>query len=479
MTIPPALLRQAKNDHDARFAPFARIMRAERLPEIVIETFEHYYQQLRSGNTGLISENQIQAVKSLPDTDEIPAELSARGEAALSKTALLKLNGGLGTSMGLEKAKSLLLVKDNYSFLDIIALQSINSQIPLVLMNSFSTQEDSLRALDPYRGRLQTGSIPIDFLQHKVPKISQADLSPASWPDEPELEWCPPGHGDIYTALLTSGMLDTLIENGFETLFVSNADNLGAVIDKSILGYFVDRKLPFMMEVAERTEADKKGGHLAGLEGGQLILRESAQCPPEDESLFQDINRHQYFNTNNLWINLQELRNLMSARNNNLGLAMIVNSKSINPRDKTTTPVYQLETAMGAAIAVFNGAGAIRVPRNRFAPIKTSSDLLDVRSDNYVLDDDFQVIPNPARKLPNTVIDLDSRFYQMIDDLEARFPHGVPGLLECERLTIHGDIEFGRNVRLKGEVTLHNDTGQTVKIADNAVISGDWNARKN
>ena len=453
------------------FGPFEARMQAESLPNVAIKTFEYYYTQLVEGQTGLIPESDILPVDSLPNAETFSPNLAQAGQAALSKTVLLKLNGGLGTSMGLDKAKSLLPVKNDLSFLDIIARQALNAGIPLVLMNSFVTREDSLAALKSYHGLW--GEIPLDFLQHKVPKITQADLSLAAWPQNPDLEWCPPGHGDIYTALITSGMLDTLLEAGYQYAFVSNADNLGAVIDPAILGYFAKNRLPFMMEVADRTEADKKGGHLAQLPNGQLILRESAQCPEADTDAFQDVSRHKYFNTNNLWLNLTNLKEVLQAKNNVLGLPMIRNSKTVDPRDSTSPPVYQLETAMGSAIAVFEEAGAIRVPRTRFAPVKTTNDLLAVRSDAYTLTDDFRIIPNPARKLEQVVVDLDSAYYKLVDDMEARFPHGTPSLLACERLTVEGDVKFGRNVTLKGTVNLINELDRQAAIADNAVIEGE------
>ncbi len=453
------------------FRPFVERMQTEDLPDIVVKTFEYYYTLLVEGQTGLIPEADIRSVESLPDVETFPPELMETGQAALSKTVLFKLNGGLGTSMGLDKAKSLLTVRDNLSFLDIIARQALQSNIPLVLMNSFVTRDDSLAALKQYPDLW--GDIPLDFLQHKVPKITRADLSPVTWPQDPNLEWYPPGHGDIYTALVTSGMLDTLLEAGYAYAFVANADNLGAVIDPAILGYFVENRLPFMMEVADRTEADKKGGHLAQLPNGQLILRESAQCPPADMDAFQDVTRHKYFNTNNLWLNLPVLKETMTAKSNILGLPMIRNRKTVDPRDSTSTPVYQLETAMGAAIAIFAGAGAVRVPRSRFAPVKTTNDLLGVRSDAYILTGGFRIIPNPARKLGQVVIDLDSTYYKLIDNIEARFPYGVPSLLECERLNIKGDIKFGQNVTLKGTVRLINESGQSVEIEDRAVIEGE------
>jgi UTP--glucose-1-phosphate uridylyltransferase len=453
------------------FLPFAAMMEAEGLDSLVIRTFEHYYEQLAAGNMGLIPEKEIKPVQDLPSTSKFSSDLADLGKEVLPRTILLKLNGGLGTGMGLEKAKSLLTIKDGLTFLDIIAKQAEQSGIPLVLMDSFSTSDDSLAALSKYPA-LQ-GDIPLDFLQNKVPKITCDGLSPALWPGEPRLQWCPPGHGDIYTALVTSGMLEKLLAKGYRYAFVSNSDNLGAVIDNRILGYFASQELPFMMEVADRTEADKKGGHLAKLGNGQLILRESAQCPDEDESTFQDITRHRFFNTNNLWINLVELGELMEVRNNVLGLAMICNGKTIDPRDKNSTPVYQLETAMGSAIAVFKGAGAVRISKERFAPIKKTSDLLDVRSDNYIMTDDFQVVANPARTLPRAYIELDSNFYKFVDDLETRFPYGSPSLLACERFIVNGDVTFGREVVVQGSVTVTNSCGKPAHIADGTVLTGD------
>lgn len=452
------------------FTPFAERMRAENLPDIVIRTFEHYYRQLARGSTGMIPEKFIQPVDELPASEDFPPEMAAAGRAALPHAILLKLNGGLGTSMGLARAKSLLPVKEGFDFLEIIARQVAGSGVPLVLMDSFNTRDDSLAALEGKTA--PQGGIPLDFLQHKVPKILQENLAPAEWPRDPELEWCPPGHGDIYTALVTSGMLEKLLDGGYRYAFVSNSDNLGAVMDEGLLGYFASNDLPFLMEVAPRTEADKKGGHLAQLANGQLLLRESAQCPAEDMDSFQDIDRHRFFNTNNLWINLPALQAMLAEKDGILGLAMIRNAKTLDPRDRTSPPVYQLETAMGSALEVFPGSVAVVIPPSRFAPIKKTNDLLDVRSDNYVLTDDFQVVANPARELPRAAIDLDPRFFQFIDDFDARFPDGAPSLLECSRLVVRGDVRFGRDVVCRGEVELVNGTGAQVVIEDGAVLTG-------
>lgn len=455
---------------DEQFAPFAERMERDNLPELAIKTFRYYYERLVEGQTGLISEADIEPVPSLPNADEFAAddEYTTAGENALSKTILLKLNGGLGTSMGLSKAKSLLTIKDGLTFLDIIAKQALHSDIPLVLMNSFNTQEDSLAALKEYPDLW--GELPLDFLQNKAPKVVREDFSPAEHPDNPHVEWAPPGHGDIYTALVTSGMLDKLLAAGYKYAFVSNSDNLGAVMDTNILGYFATEELPFMMEVADRTEADKKGGHLAKAADGQLILRESAQCPDEDEKYFQDVSRHKYFNTNNLWLNLPALKKVLDEQDGILGLPMIRNAKTVDPRDKTSTPVYQIETAMGSAIAVFKGAGAVRVSRSRFAPVKKTTDLLAVRSDAYILTDDHRIVQNPAREMGDLVIKLDDNYYKLIDQMEARFPKGAPSLIGCERLTVTGDVLFGGNVTVKGEVTVTNLEAEQMEISDGAIL---------
>merc|ERR1712012_1262747 len=140
---------------------------------------------------------------------------------------------------------------------------------------------------------------------------------------------------------------------GKKYMFVSNSDNLGATMDLKILTYFVESKAPFMMEVAQRTEADKKGGHLAkSLKTGGLLLRESAQCPEEDEKAFQDTSKYTYFNTNNLWINLEALREIFKENNGAIPLPVMKNSKTVDPRNKKSTKVIQLETAMGRQLSV-------------------------------------------------------------------------------------------------------------------------------
>ncbi len=456
---------------DQKFTPFAKRMRDEQLPEIVIETFKFYYKQLLEGKTGFIPEGEIRAVESLPDLEKLPASLSDKGKKALNKTVVLVLNGGLGTSMGLDKAKSLLPIKNGFSFLDILALQALNDKVRLLLMNSFSTNEYSRKKKKKYPA-LWRNDFGISFTQHKVPKINSETLEPALWPSTPDLEWCPPGHGDIYTALQTSGIIDKLLELGFEYAFVSNADNLGAVINTTLLGYFVDSGSSFLMEVADRTISDKKGGHLAKTSNGSFLLRESAQCPPENQSSFEDIGKHKYFNTNNLWIHLPALKRTLIKQNNILGLPLILNAKTVDPRNPDSTKVYQLETAMGSAISVFEDAGAIRVPRSRFAPVKTTNDLFVVRSDVYQLTKDFKIIRHPELS-QSPHVHLDPSFYKFVDQLEKRFPEGIPSMLECRNFSVKGDFLLYDNIKLQGDVTLINE-GEQQKVIENMTLSGEY-----
>jgi len=461
------------NHYRAQFAPFDELMSAQGLPRLFINHFAHYYGKLLAGEDGLIPESDIEPVTSLDDAERLPAPLTALGSTAVQRTVIIKLNGGLGTSMGLTGPKSLLVVKDGLTFLDIIARQAIDVGSPLLLMNSFATDAASLAVLSRYSG-LQRG-LPLSFLQHKQPKVASESLAPAVWPADPELEWCPPGHGDLYTALVTAGMLDRLLEAGYEYAFVSNADNLGAVLDPGILGYLVEKRLPFLMEVADRTRADRKGGHLARRRTGGLLLREIAQCPAGDVDAFQDHERHRYFNTNNLWLHLPSLRDTLLARDFQLDLPMIRNRKTVDPRDQHSTPVYQLETAMGSAIAVFPGARAIRVPRSRFAPVKKTDDLLAVRSDAYLLTDDYRVVLAPERDGTPPTVELDPAWYRFVNDLDCRFPFGAPSLRECERMQVIGPFGFGRGIRLSGDAIFRNATDQCIAVPDGlAIADGTW-----
>jgi UTP--glucose-1-phosphate uridylyltransferase len=390
----------------------------------------------------------------------------------MSATVRVILNGGLGTSMGLTGTKSLLDVKGGKSFLDIIVKQVRLAGAALAIMNSFNTHEDTCEALK----QIDPQGASYLFLQHKFPKILQESLAPAVWPQNPAFEWNPPGHGDVYSALYASGMLKSLLDQGIVYAFISNSDNLGAGIDPEILGYFANNRFPFMMEVAQKTPADVKGGHLARLKSGQLVLRESAQCPEGDIDSFLDTDRHRFFNTNNVWINLEYLQTLLE-NNQAILLPMILNPKTLDPRDEKSPAVFQVESAMGSAISLFEGAAALEVPRSRFFPVKKCDDLLAVRSDLFEMKDTGQLIISPKRNIdgrPETIyIRLDPAFYGHIDKFNERFGAGVPSLIDCESLTIEGDVRFENAVTFSGQVRIKNISGRQAVVKSGSHIEGD------
>ena len=458
----------------ASFAPFEREMREAGLPDVAVRSFRAAFEALVAGETGMLSERELEPVDAVADAESL-GDLHGVGLEALARTVVIKLNGGLGTSMGMTRAKSLVHVKDGLSFLDLIARQIVRLHerhgvtVPLVLMDSFRTQADSLAVLSGY-GKL-SGPLAPDFLQHKVPRIA-ADLTPVRWPAAPEHEWCPPGHGDIYAALLSSGELDAMLAAGYRTAFVSNSDNLGAVLDLGLLGWFVESRAPFAMEVKQRTHADRKGGHLARNRAGRLTLREVAQCPEDERKSFEDVSLWRFFNTNNLWIHLPALRQALAATDGVLPLPLIRNEKPVDPEDPTSPGVIQLETAMGAAIALFDGAQAVRVPDERFAPVKTTGDLLRVRSDAYLRDEEERVVPAPGGLGGAIAIDLDANHFRTVAELEQRTPHGPPSLLRCRRLAVRGDVRFGKGVVIEGDVTLEAPPGGRLDVPDGQTLAG-------
>jgi UTP--glucose-1-phosphate uridylyltransferase len=437
-------------------------MEREGLSETAIKAFLFQYAKLVADESADIPETTIEPVDQLPRIEDYEESGSVRTH--LSQTAVVKLNGGLGTSMGLEKAKSLLTVRGELTFLDIIVRQflylrqHLGPDLGLFLMNSFSTSADTRNALARYPELGDPASL--ELLQNKVPKIAVDSLAPIEWPQNPQLEWCPPGHGDIYTALAGSGLLQTLRARDTLYLFVSNSDNLGATLDLRLLSYFVESGAPFLMEVTRRTPADRKGGHLARRKpDGRLLLRESAQCPESDLEAFQDTNRHRYFNTNNLWVRLDVLETVLAAENGILPLPLIRNQKTVDPRDKRSPQVYQLETAMGAAIECFEGSSAVEVPRSRFAPVKTTSDLLAVRSDAYELDEAYRLELVPERHTMPPVVEL-SGDYKLVDALDEMLARSVPSLRLCEALKVEGLVRFSPETTLEGRVTVRNGAEQ-------------------
>ena len=450
-------------------------MTAAGVDEVAIDTFAHYYRLLEHGETGMIPESSIEPID-METLDDVEVDADAASEA-MRHTAVIKLNGGLGTSMGMDRAKSLLCVRRGLSFLDVICRQVLHlreahdATLPLIFMNSFRTSSDTLAAIARYDG-LPVEGLPLEFLQNKEPKLLVDDLSPVSYPKDPDLEWCPPGHGDLYTALRGTGLLDRLIELGYRHVFVANSDNLGAVPDPKVAGWFAASGAPFAIEAVRRTASDRKGGHFARRKAdGRLVLRETAQTPDADAEALADLDRHRYCSTNNLWFDLVAMKHTLDLRDGILGLPLIRNVKNVDPSDPGTPKVVQIETAMGAAIEIFEGARLIEVGRDRFVPVKTTNDLLVLRSDVYDLGQDF-VLDQASDTVP--YVELDTDHYKVVGEFDKRFPQGAPSLRRATSFKVEGDWTFGRGVEVVGDVGLEARSAQ--RVPESAVLDGTTSA---
>lgn len=453
---------------DKKFQISAQKMREQHMSQTSIAQFEKLYEAWRNQEANAwIRETDVEPLTNVPSFHDVYQTIDHdKAVGAFSRTAFLKLNGGLGTSMGLDKAKSLLPVRrhkaKNMRFLDVILGQVLTTRerlsvpLPLTFMNSFRTSEDTMAAIRRNR-KFRQSDVPLEIIQHQEPKIDLSTGLPVEFPSKPGLEWCPPGHGDIYSTIYESGLLDVLQQLGFKYLFISNSDNLGARPSRTLAQYFENTGAPFMVEVAQRTYADRKGGHFVRDKAtGRLILREMTQVDPKDDSAAQDIERHPYFNTNSIWVRIDALKAKLDEYEGLLPLPVIRNYKTVDPTDSTSPKIVQLETAMGAAIGLFEGAICVKVDRMRFLPVKTTDDLFIMRSDRFHLTDSYELEDGnyifPA-------ISLDPRYYKNVNDFDERFPYSLPSLAAANSVTIQGDWTFGRDVVFYGDAVLE-DTGR-------------------
>ena len=448
-------------------------MRAQGERESEIDAFSHLFRAFSSQDGDQwIREEDVEPLGEVPSVRGIVSEDA--DPSALASTAFIKLNGGLGTSMGLSAPKSSLPVAEKrgetLTFLDVIvrqiqtARERLGAQFPLIFMDSLHTSSLTLDEV----GRLgfsNPDGIPLEILQNREPKLL-SNGEPASWPQNPSLEWCPMGHGDIFNVLYTSGLLDVLLEKGIRYLFISNCDNLGARPSTKIASYFASSPYSFMMEVARRTPSDVKGGQIVrDRRSGRLALREMSQVAPEDMRFASDISRHRYFNTNNLWIKVKDLKDRLEEAGGVFDFPLIVNKKTVDPRDPSSLPVVQLETAMGSIISKFDASSCLEVDKPRFLPVKTTEDLFVMRSNRFHLTDLYEM-EDGDYNLPRVI--LDKRYYKLVSDFDRRMP-SIPSLAAAASVKIEGDWTFGKNVSFFGNVLLE-DNGKKNFVPDGSFV---------
>ncbi|PWZ15648.1 UTP--glucose-1-phosphate uridylyltransferase [Zea mays] len=495
-------------------------LRAEREREVRVHQPRVTLPQVSRSRSRSGEAEQIEWSKIQTPTDEVvvpydtvasPPEDLEETKKLLDKLVVLKLNGGLGTTMGctgpngafnvygLEEygilklylssahtvvpfhyvavpivrttkipmsCRSVIEVRNGFTFLDLIVIQieSLNKKygcnVPLLLMNSFNTHDDTQKIVEKY----SNSNIEIHtFNQSQYPRIVTEDFLPLPSKGKSGKDgWYPPGHGDVFPSLNNSGKLDILLAQGKEYVFVANSDNLGAIVDIKILNHLINNQNEYCMEVTPKTLADVKGGTLISYEG-RVQLLEIAQVSDEHVNEFKSIEKFKIFNTNNLWVNLKAIKRLVEAE----ALKMEIIP---NPKEVDGVKVLQLETAAGAAIRFFDKAIGINVPRSRFLPVKATSDLLLVQSDLYTLVDGF-VIRNPSRANPaNPSIELGPEFKKVANFL-GRFK-SIPSIVELDSLKVSGDVWFGSGITLKGKVTIIAKPGVKLEIPDGDDVNG-------
>ena len=463
-------LRQIDKDAPDRLAAVVAKAEAGGVRAVEVAALRRRLSQLSEQQAGYLPGEALESLADLPRLDELPDPPPGQARDVLDRLVVVKLNGGLhGTSMGLSGPKSLLQVKSGASFLDVFATQVLalrdrhGARLPLVLMNSAATRGPSLDYLSRYDG-LRVPGVPLDFLQGREPKIRADDLRPVAWPADPGWSGARPGTATSTPRWRRPAPWRPCSAPGCATPSCPTpTTSARSPTPESPHGWPPSRCRSRWRRCAARLR-DRKGGHLARYQG-RVVLRETAQVPDGDTS-FTDVERWRWYNTNNIWIDLRVLRELQAADPAAPALPLIVNRKTVDPRHPASTPVIQLESAMGAAIGSIPGARAIHVPRSRFAPVKTTDDLLVLRSDAYQLTSDGRM--RPAFDGPGPVVTLDKDFYKLLPDFDQRFPAGPPSLRRCRRFQVDGDVTFGAAVTAVGHVRLVGP----YRVPDGEVLGG-------
>lgn len=424
----------------------------------VVGTFIYHYLRYLSGDTGKLKWDELQMLTpdDLAYRDRLDSTHQALGVASASSVGILKLNGGLGTTMGCTGAKSGIQIFLDKTFLDIIADQVLrlreqfSAPFPLILMNSFNTAVETKAILSP---RIEY----IELIQHEFPRINDETKLPFQHSSDPIQNWAPPGHGDVILSLITSGVAETLVRAGTHYLMLSNADNLGPTFDPSILGYMISQNLDFLIEATPKTAMDTKGGTLVKSEG-KFCLLERNQIDEEHIPFFEDPKLCSIFNTNTLWIYLPAL--LSAYKQAPFHLPLIINEKTIE-----NTKIVQLETAVGSAISHFDRSGVMVVDRNRFLPVKRTSDLLVILSDLVQSDITQNTLTFNRKFNPTSYPDI--AFDEPLSKMSQfhRTFRCIPSIKDLVSLSLSGNLIIEDGVVFKGRVDIHSDSEAPTRLA--------------
>ncbi|VDK73317.1 unnamed protein product [Litomosoides sigmodontis] len=426
--------------------------------EIFLSLFEQY---LSECSTIDWSRMKPLSLKYQRDYESLPhCSGNEERENILKRLSVVKLNGGLGTTMGCDGPKSLIELRKGLTFLDFATghIQRFNEQnnssVPLVLMNSFNTEKAVGEYLANCKVNVRT------FLQSKCPRIFVKTSMPVPLKNGGESTegWYPPGHGNIFKSMHFTGVLDELLAQGRDVCFISNIDNTGATIDLRIAKLMVESDLEYLMECTEKTEVDRKGGTLIEI-SGYIMHLEMPQVPVDRVDDFCSTDIFKIFNTNNIWVNLRAVKKKLAE----MKMEIIVNKKVLSNGEF----VNQLETSVGGAIRNFNNVLSVQVPRTRFIPVKNTQDLLAIMSDLYEVTENFSLQCVRKEKIP-PVIEL-SRHFSKVSEFRRRFRE-IPRLRELKRLKVDGDIYFGQHVELKGNVEIIVDEGQQLEVAEDECL---------
>jgi len=409
----------------------------------------------------------------------------------LSQLIVIKLNGGRGLSLGLEHSKSRLVVSNDMTFMDIVVrqIEYLNDlykvSIPLLLMNSFVTHEDSVKLTKKYENR----NIKIyHFKQSRFPRMRKDTLNPCCSDGKaihPQ-EWNPPGSGDVFRSLKRSGYLDKFMKEGKKFAFISNVENIGGIpgrVDFKLLNLMKHSENDFLLEVCERISTDHQGGilcHESVLPSNEnenpnsakerdpkesrerLGLLELSQVPVDKQSLFS-AKKYKYWNTNSIWIRLDALDEKLKTHSLNLGIIL----KAVQTGSHG---IVQFESPAATSIQSFSKAKLIVVPRYRYWDIKSTAALFLLQSNLYNVDPHTcRVALNETRQFDTIPLVRFGDTFRKFKDYIRRFKQ-IPDITELDHLTVSGDVFFGSGVVLKGTVIIVANHGERIDIPDGAIL---------